>query len=122
MIIEKRKFSRFEVKDNAYIALGRGYVKVGKVKNISSSGASFEYIENPDLHKITPRKMDIFVSGESFYLPDIPCRIVYDIPRNSASTFLPSFIIKQCGLKFGMLSDDQFFQLQIFLLNHTTNI
>ena len=119
MSIEQRDFKRLLPKDNTFAVLGRGATKVGKVKDISKGGSSFEYITNIDLKDSNPKEIDIFLTGEEFYLADLECNIVYDVQVNTGNIFSSPFITRRCGLKFGFLSENQMRQLEYFLKIHT---
>ncbi len=70
--------------------------------------------------KDTPlEEIDIFLTGDSFYMSNIPCAIVYDIPMDTGNVFCSPFITKRCGVKFGILSDEQVVLLSDFLQCHT---
>ncbi|MEI6125343.1 MAG: hypothetical protein WCQ99_02210 [Pseudomonadota bacterium] len=119
MGLEQREFTRLLPKDNAFAVLGRDAAKVGRIKDISKGGSSFEYITNIDLRESTPKEIDIFLTGEEFYLADLACNIVYDVQINTGNIFSSPFITKRCGLKFGFLSENQMLLLEYFLKNHT---
>ncbi|MCX8043778.1 MAG: PilZ domain-containing protein [Desulfobacterota bacterium] len=112
---DKRQFPRFVPIRDVFAALGRGITRVGKVKDISKGGSSFEYIVHADIMQKTAHEIDIFIPGEEFYLADIPCRIIYDIPINKDNTFTAPFIPKRCGIQFGELTERQKQMLDYFL-------
>ena len=78
MMAERRKHARFLPNENAFAALGENYIKVGKIKNISAEGLSFEYIAGEEVH-IDSKKVDVFVIGNLFHLHNLPCKIIYDV-------------------------------------------
>jgi len=116
---ELREFKRLVPKSNAFAALGRGITMVGKINDISKGGLAFEHITNLDLHQGDPNIIDIFLAGSEFYLSDIPCTRVYDMPIDTGNVFSSPFTTKRCGVKFSFLNDAQLEQLEIFLKNHT---
>lgn len=118
MAEDLRAYKRYVLKKNAFAALGRGITMVGRINDISKGGLSFEHISNLDLQEPNPEIVDIFLPGNEFYLADIPCTKVYDIPIQSGSVFAPSLITKRCGIKFNFLTDSQLDQLEHFIRVH----
>jgi len=123
MGVERRKFIRFLVQDNTYAALRSGFEKVGKVNDISIKGLSFLYLsENIEAGSNSDSsRVDIFLSKNNFYLTNVPCKIVYDIP-NHISSKNHSVMTYRCGLYFGKLSKIQSKLLSIFIKKHATEV
>lgn len=118
---EQRMSNRFLVQDNVIAALKNEFTKIGKVRDISSGGLSFEHIYDEILNKESLKK-DIFLFVNGCCLPRVPCRVVYDIPVDSADGYPTCFIhykTRRCGVKFEALSDDQKTHLEIFLKTYT---
>jgi hypothetical protein len=125
MVSEPREYVRFLAKNNAYISLGRGFTRVGTIKDVSLGGVAFEYVIIEDLDQKHTQQLDIFVSGNGFNLSNVPCTIVYDISLgtlNSNYTFSTLIISKRCGVKFCEVTEEQTVQLKFFLENHTTGL
>lgn len=122
MLEEQRECIRLLPKSNAFAALGCGITLVGKICDISKSGLAFEHIANIDLKQDEPKAIDIFIAGGDFYLPDIRCIGVYDIPLNPEYNLNSFFIQKRCGVKFAVLTDEQLKELEHFLKNHTSAV
>ena len=119
--MEKRRQIRFLAEENAFAALGARFTKVGRVKNISTGGLAFEYITDGNGEE-SPSQLDVFVSGDDFHLPKVPCRVVYDIPSRRADRnriFFQPFVTKQCGVEFEGLTEEKRVQLELFLETHT---
>ena len=117
MGIEKRKNIRFLVQDNVIVALRNRFTKIGKVKDISIGGLSFEHIYDENSNR-EPSKRDIFLFVNEFCLSKVPCRIVYDIPvctPNGYEEITIRLTTKRCGVQFETLSEDQTAQLDFFL-------
>jgi hypothetical protein len=122
--MEKRRQIRFLAKENAFAALGAKFTKVGRVKNISTGGLAFEYITDGD-GEDNASQLDLFVSGEEFHLPKIPCRVIYDIPArrsNGNRIFFQPFLTKQCGVKFETLTEEKKAKLDLFIEMHTIGV
>jgi len=129
MNIDKRKYNRFLAQKDAFAAFG--FSTVGKVKDISMGGLAFEYLdfsENSDQvsspkDTFEPLPVSIFLSKNDFHLPNVPCKIVYDINApvsDSSQRFITSLNYRLCGVKFGTLSEDIMAKLEFFLKNHAT--
>lgn len=112
---ERRRYARQEVMNTIFIAFRPLFDKVGKIKNISLGGICLEYCIYTANDGIgTTIEVDIFSQCKDFYLPRIPCKIVYD----TRIRHYPSFIgmeTKRCGLQFLELSERQRAQLDFFL-------
>ena len=124
MEIERRRHVRLLPQDDAFAALGSRFSRVGKLKNISIKGLAFEYITDGESGQ-EDCQLNIFVSGNGFHLPKVPCEVVYDIPvRNPKASriFYQPFITKQCGVQFGALTEDKMAQLNRFLATYTTGV
>jgi hypothetical protein len=114
---DKRKHSRFVISGNAYVAFKEGLTKIGKIKDISLGGLSFEYIDEGYVSH-QPGRMDIFTSGNAFYLPRIPGEIVYDISTlkdGDPQPYFSTIQMNRCGIQFGNLNDDQTADLKRFI-------
>ena len=118
MLLEKRKHFRFMPGHKAFVALGSEFTMVGQIKDISIGGVAFEYFFHKDLKYNPSQRLDIFMPGNKFYLPSVPCNIVYDI-LHLKRTANPLFLAKRLGLQFSKLTQDQTNQLMLFLENHT---
>jgi hypothetical protein len=84
-------------------------------------GLAFEYISESGTDGDSSR-IDIFVIGDVFHLYNIPCEVVYDIQYPIPSEKYESITIsstKRCGVKFGVLTDDDMAQMKLFLEFHS---
>jgi hypothetical protein len=122
METEQRMSNRFLAKDNVIAALKNEFTKIGKVRDISAGGLSFEHIYDEILNKESLKK-DIFLFVNGYCLPRVPCRVVYDIPVDLSDEYPPTCFIhyktRRCGVKFEALSEDQKTHLEIFLKTYT---
>jgi len=121
MDVEQRKYQRFSVQDNTFAALGSEFETVGKVNDISIKGLTLSYLSE-SIKAGSDRgfsQVDIFLSGNSFHLPKMPCKVVYDI-QHPKSNNNDSIIIRRCGLRFGKLSKSQSELFELLLENYTT--
>ena len=120
LVSERRKFERFLAQDRAFAVLRPDFTRLGKIKDISEGGLSFEYIAYQEDEQ-DASEMDIFLSEGGFHLSKMPCRIIYNIRmRLEHQTFTTRIQSRRCGLHFGRLTPEQASQLEFFLKNHTT--
>lgn len=123
MTSEKRKHIRFLAKEGAYAALGTHFSKVGKLKDISTGGLAFKYINNTEDRISDFSTVAIFVpENDFFYLPHLDCRLIYDFLLNSTNNIQDSktgFRIIRCGLKFTAITEFQRDKLKSFIANYT---
>jgi len=123
MGVERRKYVRFLAQDNTFAALRIGFKKVGKIDDISINGLAFSYLSETvgvgsDRHLT---QVDIFTSGNNFHLPNVPCKIVYDIQDTTSGKYT-GLMTCRCGLKFNEPTKSQSEQLELFIKNYTTEI
>ena len=119
--------------DTAFAVLRPHFTKLGRIQDISGGGLAFEYIAYEG-QKEDSSGIDIFLSGDHFYLTRIPCKIAYDIKiaeRYQTSigrietsigrieTSIDRIEKRRCGLQFGELAEEQAAKLEFFLKNHT---
>ncbi len=121
MRTERRNNIRFLAQDNVFVALRNVRIKIGKVKDISKGGLSFEHIyEEDSSEEISKKEVDLWTEG--LRISKIPCRAIYDIPIPTPDEFQSltiHFKTRQCGVQFENLSEDQVTQLDLFLKNYT---
>ena len=121
MDIEQRKYIRFSVQDNTFASLGRKFRTVGRINDISIRGLALSYLCDNTKAGLDRdySEVDIFLSGDNFYLPEVNCKIVYNI-QDSKSNKNSSIMKRRCGLHFDKLSKSQSKLLELFLKNYTT--
>ena len=115
--VEKRKHNRFKAQKDTYVALVNDSTKVGQIMNISNGGLAFCYIGRGA--QITGwQKINIFLSGNRFYLKEVPFKAISDFFIDTKIQF-STVLMKQCGGQFGKLTPSQISQLDYFIANHT---
>ena len=77
---------------------------------------AYEYILNETQNK-GYAEIDIFLSGDSFYLPRIPSKIIYDTKIVEKFQKVET---RRCGVQFRNLTKEQAAKLDFLLKNHTT--
>jgi hypothetical protein len=119
---EQRNNIRFLAQDNVIVALRNSSTKIGKVKDISKGGLSFEHTYEEDSNR-EPSQKGILLFTTGFWMSTVPCRVVYDIPVPTPAEYESltiRFITRRCGIQFEALSEDQMAQLDFFLKTYTT--
>jgi hypothetical protein len=121
MDIEQRKYIRFSVQENTFAALGSKFGTVGRVNDISIRGLTLSYLCGNTTAGLDRdfSQVYIFLSGDNFYLPEVHCKIVYDIQHPKCDKN-GSIIKRRCGLHFDKLSKNQSELLELLLKNYTT--
>ena len=117
--MERRRFTRFKVKDDAYAALRGNYTKVGKICDISLNGLAFNYLAEK-IYDETLNLVDIFLSKNEFHLSGVPCTVVCDKEECAYSS--PVITQYRCCLKFERLNEEHSDKLEFFINNHTTGV
>ena len=119
---ERRSNQRMRPSKLTYVALRPDFSKLGKVQDISSGGLCFQYMtkaaQNGDASHFN---IDIFISENGYYLPSIPCTLVYEKKMKKAVSHPIGLEYRLCGLQFGQLSGEQIGQLAFYLQHHTTD-
>ena len=122
MITERRRYIRFLPINNAFAALGVGFSRIGKIIDISIGGLAFGYLSQFEIYKNDFSKIAIFTSEKEFHLPNLPCKVAFEIPLISNEIYLNSaisVISYRCGVQFTDSSRAQFLKLEHFIANHT---
>ena len=120
---ERREKERRQPKATTFAALRPEFIKLGKLMDISSSGLCFEYITKGDVAPGPDTlEMDMFISENGYYLPNVPCRLVYDIKTKKEMTFMVGLEYRRCGLQFTRLSEKQMDHLEYYLTHHTAEV
>jgi len=119
MNTERRQFRRFLTDNRAFACLRPDFGRLGKIKDISKGGLAFGYLSSDGLRE-EPSEIDIFLSGDGFYLPNVPCRVIYDF--QIGENFIPTSFLhdRLCGVGFGQLTEGQKSKLQLFLSKYVT--
>jgi len=119
METERRQFPRFSAAENAFAALRPHFNKLGTIKDISRGGLAFEYIAL-EARGGDEAAIDIFLTGNGFYLSRIPCKVVYDTPvTKDEGAFQHLIEMRRCGIQFGEIEQPMADQLSFFLDHYT---
>jgi len=120
METDKRKDERFLVGEEVIVALRNRFSRVGRVKDISMGGLSFEHIYDEDPEG-DPSQREVSLWVDNYSMVNIPCRVVYDIPISDPPEYdylSIHFKTRRCGVQFGKLTENQEAQLNSFLKTH----
>ncbi len=113
---ERRQSERYLTRNSAFAALRPDFTRVGRICDISASGIAFEYVSEETLQQDLAQ-IDIFITEKGFFLPRVPCRVVYESVVNGLNPG-GGVQVRRCGLELGELSEAQKAQLEYFLRNH----
>ncbi len=117
---ERREQSRMRPKKLTYVALRPDFSKLGKIQDISRGGLCFQYMTKKEQGGDPPNfNIDIFISDDGYYLPSIPCKMVYEKKMKKAVSHPIGLEHRLCGLQFEQLSNEQNGQLSHYLDNLT---
>lgn len=119
---ESRRYVRFLATEEAFSALGPLYDHIGPIEEISMGGLSFTYFGPESFLDEGPTHAHIFLMGQGFYLSNIRCKIIYDLPVHPPVpnfTFHYNIQIARCGIQFENLSNQAATRLNFFLRTYT---
>lgn len=117
---ERRESVRLRPKLETFVALRPEFSTLGKLLDVNKKGLCFQYLtknkpeDTPDTINI-----DMFDSDNGYYLPNIPCRMIYDEKSKTEMTYIIGLEYRRCGLRFGQLSREQMDQLYVYLMRYT---
>lgn len=115
--VERRKHKRFQAWNGAFVALGPYSMKLGQIVNMSMGGLAFRYIGSHEPSRMKTESK-IFIDN-GFCLDDVPLETVSD--REAKQGHFASLVMRQSGVQFGELTNDQRSQLEYFIHNHTAD-
>jgi len=116
--IDRRKHSRYQVRDGAFAALISGSdAKLGLISDICQDGLAFRYVVD-DKDKVDCGEgtctLDILFDAEGYFLESLPCTTVWERPLRSEDSF-SHLAVKKCSVHFGQLTPEQESQLTYFI-------
>jgi hypothetical protein len=114
---ERRQRKRFKAIEGAFAALVNHNSKLGQIKDISTRGLSFRYIEDHG-QSDDAQELKIILGNRGLYLDKIPFRKIFDFEIINEYSF-SSIKMRQIGLQFGELTADQQHRLHDFIQQHT---
>lgn len=120
---EKRCCVRFTANESAFAAIGERYDVVGRIKDVSLSGVSVEYLGSKICFD-TAVSVAVFTSNDKFYLPGLKGKIVYNhgkAPQDDGSSFLSNCTYSRCGIQFREMKKEQNQKLNDFIESFTSS-
>jgi hypothetical protein len=116
---ERRNSARRTLYTDVFIVFRPHFDRLGKLKDVSHTGAAFEYPVFATYDEVFEVEVDLFTSEPShFMLRSVPCRVVYDI--KVAKPTLSGVETRRCGLKFESLSPHHAEQLSVFFRTYVS--
>ncbi len=115
---ERRVHRRYAPVETAYAALGAEFSRVGKIRNFSAGGLSFEYLVDKG-QKDGIVTVDIFLVDDTFHIHNLPCKIVYDVPLNKKESENLLFRSRMCAVCFSSQTLAHKLQIANFIKQHT---
>ena len=81
MNAERRRNARVSPKEMTFVAMRPEFSKSGELLDISRGGLCFQYLRrlNHEGNVKTSLKIDIFIINNGYYLPKVPCTLIYDV-------------------------------------------
>ena len=124
MNTERRKKVRLRPKDVTFVVLRPKFVKLGKLLNINRRGLCFQYMAESkgggdQVVNAVSLKIDLFISNNGYYLPSLPCKLIYETGIKDRMIFPTGLEHRRCGLQFKKLMKKQIDELERYLKNHT---
>lgn len=112
-MVERRKTRRLRVKDNSLMVHGKDFGAIGQVIDIGEGGMAFHYIGHSsrldDILKLSVRREDQTVQLDNIHVKTVSdFEIIYENPIHQ----IP---LRRRGVKFGILSEQQIKQLDVFI-------
>lgn len=114
---ERRQQKRFKAAEGAFAALVDQEGRLGQIKDISSHGLSFRYIDSHE-KLVNASELKIILGNRGLYLDKVPFKIVSDFEIESEFSF-SRVNMRQIGLEFGDLTPGQKDRLDRFIEHHT---
>ena len=117
---ERRGKVRLRPKVLTFVAVRPGFVELGRLLDIGEEGLSFQYlgksggIGGQKEDKLS-FEVDIFLSDKKYYLPRVPCVLIYDRKSEEGATFPFGLENRHCVLRFRRLKKGQIDQLGLYL-------
>ena len=114
---ERRKVTRYIVKDNVFHIFNQGSKITGKLIDISKGGLAFQYMPIKD-KKLESNLYDIISAGsQRFYLFDIICKTIYDTSDLIVDQSATDTERRRRGLQFSMLTENQIDKFELLVRN-----
>lgn len=111
---ERRLSPRYALVRDFFLVFRPNFDRIGKLKDLSSGGAAFEYAAYESYEKVDEAEVDIFApKPRGFLLSRVPIKIVYDVGVEQPS--LNGVETRRCGFSFWQLSPQHTDQVELLL-------
>jgi len=115
---ERRKDTRYVVKDNEFHVFNQGSKIPGKLIDISKGGLAYRYMPIKGKKRESDRYDIISAGSQHFHLLDIICKTIYDthdfiVNQGSADTKK-----RRRGLQYGKLTENEQAKFELLLRNY----
>ena len=97
---ERREFVRYPIKPHTIFLYSNNSPVKGWIKDISKGGMSFEYTPSEECEPKPEIKLILAGDTLPFYLPDIPCKTIYDIKVEKNDRPFKITGTRRCGVLF----------------------
>ena len=114
---ERRRHVRYKTPDSCYAALRAESITVGRIRDISAGGLSFEYLEGMDA-PILPggeERVDLFLAGGGLFVRKIPCQTVRDSLTGQDAPSFSGVGVRLRGLQFEDLTDQASEEVEAYI-------
>ncbi|SHI66331.1 PilZ domain-containing protein [Desulfatibacillum alkenivorans DSM 16219] len=114
---ERRRHRRHKTPDSCFAALRAESTTVGRIRDISKGGLSFEYLEDVDAP--VPwhggESVDLFMAGGGLFVRQIPCQTVRDnLAAHDGLTF-SGLGVRRRGLQFEELNEQASGEVEAYI-------
>jgi hypothetical protein len=115
---ERRKSTRFKVKDNLLYIFNQGSKIAGELIDISYGGLAYHY--KPIKEKmLESNQYDIISSGyQRFYIFDLICKTIYDTSDLIDNQSFMGAKVRRRGLQFGSLTENQIVKFELLVRSY----
>ena len=115
-LVERRQTKRYKVREGAFAVLMPDANKLGQIFDLGKGGLSFLYIDTGVMSDKSS-ELDIYVTGNKFYLPALPVHIVSEIIIPNKIPINP-IVMRRQGIQFGELTSEQTAALDAFIKSY----
>ena len=116
---ERREFTRYIIQEDELQVSTHDLKIIGRLKDISKGGLSFQY--DPIAGEKLETNSINMVAKDQFFMSDIDCQLIYDIPTLEEGQSFTGAERRQRGVKFVGLSESQRNKLKLLLKNLQSN-
>jgi len=111
-----RKYKRLRAQNGAFVDLRISPIKVGKIVDISRGGLAFRYLDvGEGLKELF--ELDMYSRLNDFRMEKVPVKTIWDRETTGELSFSTRTRLR--GVQFGKLTQNQFSELERFLLLNT---